>query len=348
MVNSIEDPFRTSFALLAAEQTRFAVGAAVARGGGEPVTLVSGLRHKRSQDPIGPGAPWHIGSITKSFTASLILKLVERDRLALDKPIGGLLPQYAGEMQADWRAITLRQALSHTAGLAANVSTVELLRAVGDDLIAERLTRLRRLWVSAPGGEPGRFVYSNLGYVLAGAVAEVVAGRSWEDLIVSEIARPLGLPSLGFGAPTDAAAPWGHQSYFGLLHAKDPRREGADNPAWMGPAGGLHLNLADLVAWGQAHLAACNDAFPAFLSRESCTEMRRPVVEDYGLGWSLQSLPNHQATLVWANGSNTLWYAVLGMVPERDLVMAVALNGFDRAFGDRALRTLLQAVLDRV
>ena len=346
MTNVIEDPFRSAFAALARKQGRFAIGAAVARGGGKPLVLVSGRRHKGSEEPVALAAPWHIGSITKSFTASLVLKLVERGQLTLDEPLDRLLVAQAPEMHPTWRNITLRQVLSHTAGLPANVSMVELLRSVGDDLVAERLARLRKLWVDPPSGKVGEFLYSNVGYVLAGSVVEAVAGRPWEELIVTEIAEPLGFSSLGFGPPTGADAAWGHQRLLGLSRARDPFREGADNPAWMGPAGTLHLNLADLAIWGQTHLAACRDERPDFLAGESCRLLRRPVTAEIGLGWVVQPIPNRQATMIWANGSNTFWYAILGMVPEEDLVIALVLNRFDQKGGDAGLQSLLATVLD--
>ena len=73
--------------------------------------------------------------------------------------------------------------------------------------------------------------------------------------------------------------------------------------------------------------------------------MQTAVTDDYGLGWVVQPLPDHNATLIWANGSNTFWYALLAMVPERDLVIAVALNRFDQKRGDAALQDLLRAIL---
>lgn len=340
-----DEAFRSTFAALAARDTGAAFAAAFAQGGDSPTVLVSGPRHKTCDDPVGLQAPWHIGSITKSFTAALTLRLAERGFFTLDAPAGSLLERHAEGMHPDWRAITLRQALSHTAGLPANVSLLQLLRPGTKDPVAERLSQLRRLWRKPLRGKAGRFAYSNVGYVLAGAIAEAAAGSSWEALIVSELAKPLNLSSLGFGAPKQAEAAWGHQSFLGFQTPKDPEKEGSDNPAWMGPAGGLHLNLADLARWGQTQLAAANGTRRDVLTRESAQAMQTAVTDDYGLGWVVQPLPDHNATLIWANGSNTFWYALLAMVPERDLVIAVALNRFHQKRGDAALQDLLRAIL---
>ena len=341
-----EAAFRDRFATLTAKIGRRGMGAAFARGDTPPVVMVAGCRHRRSSDPIAVDAPWHIGSITKSVTASLVLRLVEQKRLALDTPIGGILGQHVDDMHPDWQAVTLRRVLSHTAGLPANVKIMQLRGRREADPTAERLSRLRALWTDPLEDGVPPFSYSNIGYVLAGVVAEQVARQSWEDLIVDEIATPLGLSSLGFGAPTGPGTPWGHRRVFGVSVPKNPGSGGADNPDWMRPAGGLHLSLADLAAWGQVQLAARQGARPDFLSGDSCAAMHTPVADDYGFGWVIQAMPGDDGTLVWHNGSNTLWYAVLAMVPERDLVVAVAMNRFDQNRGDAALEALIRAVLE--
>ena len=346
MSNTVDDAFRDGFSALPPDKKRSALAAAVAHDGGQPLVLVSGNRHKNSKEPVGLEAPWHIGSITKPFTATLVMRLVDQGVLTLDTPLGTLLASHSGDMHPEWRAVTMRQALSHTAGLPANVPFLDLFKADGEDAVADRLARLQPLWRKPLAGRPGAYAYSNIGYVLAGAVVDAATGRSWEDLIEAEIAGPLALTSLGFGPPNHPQGAWGHRSMFGFLTADDPANGGVDNPPWMAPAGGLHMNLADLAGWGQAHLAACRSGRPDLLSDTSCQAMRTPVAADYGLGWSITPVPDHDVTLIWHNGSNSLWYAILGMVPEKDLVVAVALNRFDQKRGDAALRSLLLAVLE--
>lgn len=308
--------------------------------------VVAGNRDRRDSQAVASDAAWHIGSITKSFTAALILRLVAQGRLDLDRPVGDSLSSHGARMHPDWQAVTLRQALSHTAGLRANVPVWDLMKPEGDDRVAARLQRLRAVWHRAPGGRSGRFAYSNVGYVLAGVVAETVAGRPWEDLILTELARPLGLGSLGFGPPAGKGDPFGHGRFLGFHVARDPEKNRADNPAWMGPAGGLHLNLGDLVRWGQVHLAARQGRRPDFLAPDACALLHRPISEEYGLGWVVQPVPEEGTTLIWHNGSNTLWYAVLAMVPERDLVVAIAINRYDHAGGDALVRDLIRALID--
>ncbi len=288
--------------------------------------------------------PWHIGSVAKSFTATLAVKLTERGVLDLDAPIGSYLA--AEGMHPDWRALTLRALLSHSAGLPANPSPFAWLRGHGGDPSAALKDELARLWDDPIEDERGVFSYSNLGYMLAAHVIEAAAGRPWRDLVADEIARPLALDSLGYGAPAGPDAIWGRRDVLGLSYAVEPGSRFADNPVWMDPAGRFHMSLGDLAAWGRAHLDACAGRPGAILTRDSCLEMRRPVAGHAGLGWLIGRPGPEGGTVVWHNGSNTLWYAMLMLIPEQGVVIALVQNRFDYEGADAMLAELRGAVID--
>ncbi|MCR9137625.1 MAG: beta-lactamase family protein [Alphaproteobacteria bacterium] len=323
----------------------YALGVAHARGAETPVTRTFGTVSRNSDRPVSADASWHIGSISKSFTASLIMRLAERELLALDAPIAQYLPDDRADMHEDWRSMTLRSLLSHTSGLQANAPTPTFLVRTRDNLHAIRRDVLGTVWGTAPTGAAGTYLYSNLGYVLAGFVAEEVTGRTWEALIRSEIADTLGLGSLGFGAPTEPDAPRGHRNFVVLKRPVSPDTKDSDNPPWLGPAGTIHLSLADLVRWGQAHLSACRGEMPGFLTAASCREMRTVIADDYGLGWVVSSAEDG-TPLLWHNGSNSMWYAMLVLLPEHDLVLAVTTNVFDARRIDRLTGELRRELID--
>ncbi len=314
-----------------AQAPAFALGVAQASGTTIETHTLGSIR-KGSDQPVDPNAQWHIGSITKSFTATLIMQLVEQDKLALDTPIATYLPN--DPLHAQWQAITLRQLLSHTAGLRANAGMLAFRKRGSDNIHALRRDVLSAYWDDALKGTPGTYTYSNLGYVLAGFIAEEVTGETWENLIRTQIATPLNLTSLGFGAPLQDGSPWGHRNYVMIKRPVSPDSTGADNPPWLGPAGTLHLSLADLTRWGQAHLAACRGEIPDFLSQTSCETMQTEVKDGYGLGWVLGE------ETVWHNGSNTMWYAILGLRPAEDRVIVAATNVFDMAGLDAVFKDL--------
>ncbi len=340
------EAFDQLFDAAAAETPRFALGAAFAFGVEDPIVRVAGSQSIKSDTLVGKDAPWHVGSITKSFTATLVMRLAERGLLDLDAPIGPYLRTSAPDMHADWQALTLRQLLRHTAGIPANPSIFGMTRHGPSELTQARLEALRRMWPEPIGGQSGSYDYSNIGYVLAGIVVETVTNTPWERQVAEEIAEPLGLNSLGFGPPMGPDVPWGHSSVLALTRAMGPTRPRSDNPRWMGPAGLMHLSLSDMVNWGQAHLMACKGLRPELLSEESCLMMRTQGAGDYGMGFVVRPLPAGQGMFVGHAGSNTKWYAVLGMVPEHNLVLAVAINQYDGEFVENLFRDMTVALME--
>lgn len=338
--------FERNFQALADAQPRHAVAAALTIGAGNPYVLVSGNQNTRNDVAVDIDAAWHIGSVTKSLTAALVMRLVERGQLDLDAPIGDYLPQYRLEMHPDWQSLTLRQLLSHTGNVPRDVSLWGLFFPSNGDPTRTRVTEMQKLWNKPLQVTDGSFQYSNIGYALVGAVVENVTQEAWFALLKREITDPLGLDTVGLGPPTNATAPWGHTSRFGVSRPIDPTSNSADNPAWMGPAGTLRMSMSDLAKWGQIQLAACQGERPDFLSKDSCIAMQTPVAIDYGMGWVIQPVPGFDATLVWHNGSNTKWYTFLAMIPEHEIVFAVSLNHFDEGPIDVFAKSLIQELLE--
>ena len=315
------------FKSAASTSPRFALSAAYAVLDADPNVMTAGPTIKDGSTPVAPDACWHIGSISKSFTATLVMRLVDKGVLELDIPIGTHLPRYIDKMHTDWKSATLRQLLSHTAGMPANAPRASFKTTLAFEPYEGRRKVLSEMWGEPLSGKSGKFGYSNIGYVLAGIVAEEATGKSWEDLIVTEVAEPLGLTSLGFGPPKEDNSPRGHRSFFGYKRAVEPDDPSSDNPGWMGPAGTIHLNMSELVKWGQTHIRAFRGEIPEFLTQQSCKAMQSPISKDYGLGWVL-STNDDAGPVVWHNGSNTMWYSVLTLFPEKQIAIAVATNSY--------------------
>lgn len=313
------------FARTAQAAPKQAFGAAYAFDNDRPTMMVAGPRSRNGAGAVTPDAPFHIGSISKSFTAALLMQLAQEGRVSLSAPIGTYLtgPKYA--LHPTWAALTLEQLLSHTVGLKANASLREMMQRHAETPSAGRLRVLSALWQDPVPHRAGKMRYSNLGYVLAGMVAEEVTGQAWEDQIQARFGRKLGLRSLGFGAPDAANAPLGHVGLMGVKKPLAPEAREADNPAWMGPAGTIHLNMADLARWGQVHLQACKGNAPQFLRAENCQRLWAPVSKMYGLGWIVEQ-PKGLVPKRWHNGSNNRWFAVLAVYPKHNLVVATASN----------------------
>jgi CubicO group peptidase (beta-lactamase class C family) len=301
-----------------------ALAAAVAKKSAAPKFWVDGVRIGGGDVAATVDDQWHIGSITKSFTATLVARLVEAGKIAWDDTVGDVLGAVAPNMRPAYRPVTFRHLLSHRSGLPGNIPPADFIRfaRVNPDAREERRAYVRIALAMAPKGPAGAtFEYANNGYVTAGAMLEVRCGARWEDLMAAHVFAPLGLASAGFGAPGVAG-----RTDQPVGHAKGPGGErvpfppgGAitDNPVVLGPAGTIHLTLADLLTY----LAAHRDA-PAFLKPESWRTLHEPPFGgDYAMGWVVR--PDGAR---WHNGSNTLWYAEAQFSAATGTVAAAAAN----------------------
>lgn len=277
------------------------VAAAVARGG-QPRVWVDGVRAAGGTDPVTATDRWHLGSITKSFTATLAARAVDRGLLRWEDRLGALLGADVGPA---YRDVTLRHLLCHRSGLPANLASPP----------ADRRAYAAAVTSLPPVGPAGStFLYSNAGYVVVGAVLEAVGGAAWEVLLEREVLTPLGLASGGFGPPDPASAPQGHRA--GMLGRRVPAGD-ADNPAVIGPAGRLHLAPADVLRYLVAHRDRTELLTPA-----SWAELHSaPLGGSYGYGW----VANGRAAR-WHNGSNTFWYAEVTFDPDSGVAAFAAAN----------------------
>lgn len=276
---------------------------------------------------------WHLGSDTKSMTATLIARLVEQGLLRYDETMAKLFPGVALRMDPALREVTLQQLLSHTSGLP-SLTAPEQLPAFRALIKSEKGVRAQRAVIAEyylvrkPATPPGQFSYSNLGYIIAGAAAEQRTGRTWEELIRSEIWKPLGIRSAGFGPPGKSGRfdqPLGHDRVDGRWIAQDPGSADSDNPAAAGPAGTVHMSLHDWLLFAQDQLDGERGA-GKLLKQESYRRLHEPVMKNYALGWSVFRDAGGAVELIMHTGSNGFWVADVRIAPKRNAVLLTAIN----------------------
>ena len=178
------------------------------------------------------------------------------------------------------------------------------------------------------------FAYTDLGYAVAGRMLERASGKSWETLIAERIARPLGLRTLGFGAPGSRGVdqPWGHVVKSGSIRAIPPG-PGADQAApVIGPAGTIHLSIADWARYAQLHLESARRRGPR--AAELAELYDDPYHQGYGMGWAVSSdRAWARGRLLSHTGSCGAWAAAIWIAPERNMAIVVASNlGTPEAF----------------
>ena len=333
-----------------------AVAAAVIVDGELAGAAASGERKRDSDISVTVDDRWHVGSITKSMTATLLAVLQEDGLLSADDALPALLPDI--EMADGWGACTLHHLLTHTAGAPANfpIESQEVWPDTPEELVAERRRFIADVLAEEPESPCGeRFAYSNVGYTIAGHIAESIAGEPWQALIQNRVFAPLALMSAGFGAPRGEypdQEPVGHMVWFNRRFPVDPFQTRADNTPLIAPAGTVHMKTGDLARYGAVHLQGeyGSEEEPVLLSQSSWQRLHTPFLDEYASGWLVDERDWAGGSVIWHNGSNTLWYALLMLLPARNTVLAFVTNDgaietAERAFVELAedLSTLVEA-----
>ena len=296
------------------------MAAAVWRDGRIVARLAAGERVRGSGVPVRAEDPFHLGSITKPFTATLAARLVERGTLSWDDTIGDWLGP-AIRVRAEYRDVTLAELLSHRGGLSASPHPNEVARLAGVHDPAEQHLAVAGLMLALPPAAVPRrtYLYSNFSYVVAAAIIERATGRPYEALLREEVLAPLGLASAGFGAPGSGGrvidAPWGHDGR-GPIRPDSVR---ADNSPFLRPAGGLHMSMADLARFGADQLLG-ERGRGRLLTAASYRFLHAPATADRGM-WGIG-----RGGEIFHDGTNLRWFALLRVIPAERLVIAIAAN----------------------
>jgi CubicO group peptidase (beta-lactamase class C family) len=291
---------------------------------GETVFAADGVCELGRPETVSPDTVFRIASITKPFTATLAMTLVQDGLLALDEPP----PDTPVEA-------TIRQLLSHQGGLASEWPVPLDSAGEGDHALIELTER-----------EPGRlpvgpgelFSYCNVGFWFVAAAIARVLGTSFEDALRARVLEPIGLRSTGFD--TQGAARGHIQVEKGAdEHAPAEIRY----PRVRRPGGGLLSSVGDLLRFAEHHLGG-----PGPLKAESVAEMQRPLSKGpgfgYGLGWFLWET---RAGPAFGHLGSVLGYeSLLRVVPGEQLAVA-ALSNSSRGYA--AIRDVMRELgLDEV
>ena len=256
-------------------------------------------------------------SITKTFTATLVLQQVERGRLRLDDPVVGWLAWTKGVLDPQ---LTLRHLLMHAGSLNRDGSNDWSDRTMPDT--SKLHDELRRS--SSFGAPSERFRYSNLGYALLGEVLEAATGRQFSTLLRRDIASRLAMTSTSSDL-TAAARRSLATGYYWTWPGEPPRPAAQVEARAIAPAGGLVSTVGDLLAYQEAQLPGD----PRLLSELSKHEMQRAQWQrdeplHYGLGWMTWLLGG--ISLVGHSGGFPGFITMIGFAPEHKLAATVLTN----------------------
>jgi CubicO group peptidase (beta-lactamase class C family) len=280
---------------------------------------------------------------------------VEQGKLQWSTTIADTFPQLVDKIHPDYRAVTLEQLLMHRSGLPEDREPDTVLWpkicSLTGPLKEQRRALVELVLQQKPAAPPGtKFQYSNYGYTIAGAMCEQVTGQAWEDLMRELLFQPLGMAKAGFGPPGRAEAvdePWGHVLRGLKWQPLAPDSE-ADNPPVIGPAGTVHCSISDWARYAAFHLRA-QLGDNKLLKPKTLQKLHTALPgEDYAFGWLVAERDWAGGKVLTHGGSNSFWFAVIWLAPERDSAFLAATNvGNDSAESgcDAAIAKLIQTTL---
>lgn len=250
-----------------------------------------GLASMALDRPVTPETVFVLTSVTKQFTATGIMLLMQDGRLGLDDGI----TKYLAEVPSSWGAITVRHLLTHTSGLT-------------DRLWYGTKEERRSVFNEPPDFGPGeRWVYSDLGYVLLGVIIEKVSGKPYPEFLADRIFAPLEMKA--------TTAVEDHATRYRLRDGNLRRA------SWPPAEGGIMSNIVDLAKWEAALLAEKT------LDRSSLDQMWTPVQlndgsrHSYGFGWTLGTVRGYRT--IGHGGAAGHYYFRL---PDEKLAVIVLTN----------------------
>lgn len=292
---------------------------------------VAGQLNTELGNPVRPESMFQIGSITKVFTASLLMQLCDQGRLDLDRPIADYLQGFSlADPQAS-AELSCRQLLNHSAGIDGDVFD-DCGR--GEDCLARYVDSCARLSQCYPVGR--RFSYCNSGYIIAGRLIEVLSGASWDSVLKSRLLAPLAMHR---EAASLAEHLVGRSVAIGhdVSGQSSPLTTAYALPFVAGPAGStLTMSARALLQFAKLHINnGLSEAGERLLSEQSAQMMQMSSMQlpgpvslgqdQWGLGWALSDCK--LGKVLGHDGNTDGQRAFLRVLPNHRTAVALLSNG---------------------
>lgn len=291
----------------------------VTEGGKTVYERGRGLANVETKTPITPDTVFRIGSITKQFSASVLLQLIHEGKLSLDDPLSKFLPNYP----QPGASATVRELLSHTSGIQ---SYTDIPGWMVEANTNRRYTTQQLIDVFKDKPQvtkPGEtWAYNNSGYILVGAVIEKVTGKPWYQAVHDRIAVPLHLSKLRYGVEESKTPNMAVGYAIG-----DDGKAGAAPKIDMsvpGAAGALIGTVGDLATWANAlhHGRVLDPA--SYKATITPTKTSDGKEWPYGFGMMLGDMRGHPT--IGHDGGIFGFVTSSIYVPEKDVFVAVYTN----------------------
>ena len=288
---------------------------------GEILNAGFGIGNMERGTPVWGESLFQVGSISKTFTATLVMGAVADGLLELDAPVRAYLPDFRVADEEVSAAVTLRHLLTHSGGWDGDVF---LETGDGREAIREFIPRLAdREQLFPPGAY---FSYNNSGFAVLGAILEVVCGDSYEALVRKGIFEPFGMERAFLNAAEVINEDFvvGHKTVEGNLEVARPWRI----PRGTLPVGGIVTNTGDLLRYAAGLMGGEGGVLPAARVAEMWTPelpIHGPEATSIGLSWMRRDFAD--TYLVQHSGGTNGQVTLLTLLPAHRFAVAVLSNG---------------------
>jgi CubicO group peptidase (beta-lactamase class C family) len=268
---------------------------------------------------------FQIGSCGKVFTSVLMGTLVDDGLVTWNTTLSEIFPEYAAGMRNEYRDVTVKQILSHSAGFVRDPD----LSYHSSDPKEMRKELLPYAFSLAPGQQKGKYLYSNLGYIIAGAIIEKLTGSSYEELMHERVLIPLDMTTAVFG-PVGTEGKEDQPLQHTPAHAPVfPSPDAQLIPAYN-PAGGLSMSVEDWAKFIQWTLIVEAGGQQNLLKPGTAKMITTPVVQEvpgvyYAFGWGVVAGDEVGKTLQHS-GSNGFNYSTAWLASERHYGIIIMTN----------------------
>jgi CubicO group peptidase (beta-lactamase class C family) len=334
--------------------------------------IATGVRKWGNPTPVKTNDVFHVGGCTEPMTATLAAMFIEDGRLRWDTTIAQMFPEWKGAVDEHYSSVTVDQLLHHRSGLPAEPPPAAWTQAWKEQgtPTAQRLNFIKAVLAVPPKITPGtKTVYSRQDYVVVGAMLETISGQDFESLMTEKLFLPLHMESAGFGAPGAVTRkpgllqglartfglspgsntlnePWGHVVRAGVIIPSQ-----SDNPPVLSPVGRVHCSLEDFARFAIFHLQGNGGTLlkPETMRRlhallpGTASEVES---ENEACGWIVSTRDWAGGPTLYADGSNTMWYTVAWLAPNKQFCVIAAANidtpGAETACDEAATQMILK------
>ena len=302
-----------------------------------------GWADRKNKIPNSPSTVFNIGSVTKQFTASAILKLVEQGKIKTSDKISS----YFSQTPIDKRGITIHQLLTHTSGISNRTGGFRYNEASKKQFLIE-------FFESELQSKPGtKYQYANANYIMLTAILELVSGQTYSSFLNDYLFEPSQMKSTGYKGITFNIERLAHGYYYNRNDEKwtdwgtTQQHLPYNNKHWYSIGkGDIHSTIEDLYKW---HVALKNNVVLTSKTKEI---QETPYVAEndkmtsyYGYGWAI-SQSNRNTKVVAHNGSNGLYFADFVRFIDDDVVVIYMTNAFLGSESENVAREIGKMIFD--